>query len=111
LEEDWKQNFYRLCDEWTTRTVIFKEGQKWGSILFYFIFINIYFIEGMVAGVVSSLYMMSVVIIGWNAMDVAKAAVAINSALVFGFLGTFLVQQNVELERCDKNIVNYFFLD
>jgi hypothetical protein len=49
--------------------------------------------------------MMSVVIIGWNTMDVAKAAIAINSAMMFGFMGTFLVQQNVELERCDKNII------
>jgi hypothetical protein len=43
--------------------------------------------------------MMTVVLIGWNSMGVAKAAVAITSAIVFGFLGKFLVQQVVELER------------
>jgi hypothetical protein len=32
LEEDWKRNFYRLNDEWTIRTVLFGEGQKWGSV-------------------------------------------------------------------------------
>jgi hypothetical protein len=53
--------------------------------------------------------MLAVVLIGWNAMDVAKAAIAINSALIFGFMGIFLVQQNVELERCEE-IVKSFFL-
>jgi hypothetical protein len=53
----------------------------------------------MVASLISALYMMSVVLIGWYAMDVAKAAVAINSAMMFGMMGVLLVQQNVELER------------
>jgi hypothetical protein len=43
--------------------------------------------------------MLSVVLIGWYTMDVAKSAVAITSAFVFGSQGLFLVQQNVNMER------------
>jgi hypothetical protein len=58
--------------------------------------------------------MMAVVLIGWYTLDVAKAAIDINSALMFGFMGIFLVQQNVELERYESrfyadNIIYLFF--
>jgi hypothetical protein len=35
LEEDWKRLFYEMNDNWTVRFVLFKEGQKWASVIFH----------------------------------------------------------------------------
>jgi hypothetical protein len=76
-----------------------RNGEVFFLLLFYY---YCCYSKGLASSSVSSIYMMIVVLIGWNSMDVAKAAVAITSAITFGFFGKYLVEQVVELERCDK---------
>ncbi|KAK2959609.1 Multidrug resistance-associated protein [Blattamonas nauphoetae] len=82
-EEEWKEKFNELNDEWTTRFVLFSEGQKWASLY---------------ASFISSALYTGVMIIGWFFMDAARLSVAIMSSMIFTMLGINLIQQNVELE-------------
>jgi hypothetical protein len=54
LEDNWKKKIYNDNDEWTVRYVLFKEGQKWAS---------------MIASLISTLLMTSIIIIGWLMMS------------------------------------------
>ncbi|KAA6357778.1 MAG: hypothetical protein EZS28_046696 [Streblomastix strix] len=47
---------------------------------------------------VYSLLMCGIVVIGWNLMSPSTLAVAINAGFTFSFVGTFIIQYNVELE-------------
>lgn len=94
LEENWRARFNALNDAWTVRTVIFREGQKWAS---------------MVASLISAIFMGGVVIIGWYNMKAANLAVAINASMAFGAMGVMLVQMNVELESNMTSLERVFF--
>ncbi|KAA6356164.1 MAG: hypothetical protein EZS28_048309, partial [Streblomastix strix] len=48
--------------------------------------------------IVSSLLMCGIVVIGWNLMSPSTLAVAINAGFTFSFVGTFIIQYNIELE-------------
>ncbi|KAA6353581.1 MAG: putative multidrug resistance-associated ABC transporter, partial [Streblomastix strix] len=50
------------------------------------------------ASIISTIFMVGVVLIGWTSMDAAKLSVAISAAMTFANLGVMIVQQNVEME-------------
>ncbi|KAA6400152.1 MAG: ABC transporter: Multidrug resistance-associated protein, ATP binding protein, partial [Streblomastix strix] len=83
LEKDWAKKFEQLNDDWSIRFIIFMEGKKWATLY---------------SSMVSCIFMIGVVLIGWWRMEPSKLAVAIQAATQFGFLGIFIVQQFVELE-------------
>ncbi|KAH7820854.1 putative Multidrug Resistance Associated Protein (MRP) [Monocercomonoides exilis] len=83
LEERWRERFYGLNDEWNVRFVLFREGQKWATVL---------------SSLVSTVLMVGVIVLGWFYMEPAKLGVAISSAITFCMLGQQIVQQNVELD-------------
>ncbi|KAA6355765.1 MAG: putative Multidrug resistance-associated protein, partial [Streblomastix strix] len=84
LEKDWAKKFEQLNDDWSIRFIIFMEGKKWATLY---------------SSMVSCIFMIGVVLIGWWRMQPSKLAVAIQAATQFGFLGIFIVQQFVELEK------------
>ncbi|KAA6401149.1 MAG: putative Multidrug resistance-associated protein [Streblomastix strix] len=83
LENIWKQKFENLNDEWSIRFILFNEGKKWATLY---------------ASVVSTFFMVGIVLIGWSKMDTAKLSVAISAAMTFSNVGVQIVQQNVEME-------------
>ncbi|KAA6398603.1 MAG: putative ATP-binding cassette sub-family C member Sur, partial [Streblomastix strix] len=83
LEEQWKKRFADLNDEASTRGMICAEGRLWASLY---------------ASLVSSIFMVAVVLIGWITMNAAKLSVAITSAQIFANLGTMIIFQNVALQ-------------
>ncbi|KAK2952491.1 hypothetical protein BLNAU_12597 [Blattamonas nauphoetae] len=82
-QDSWTQRFYELSDEWSVRFVLYQEGKLWSS--FY-------------ACWIATLYMIGVVIFGWNFMDGVKFAIAIETAMEFSHHGQNLVRQNVDLD-------------
>ncbi|KAH7828103.1 putative Multidrug Resistance Associated Protein (MRP) [Monocercomonoides exilis] len=83
VEEKWRERFYKVCDDWSIRRVLFMEGPA--LINFYIQMVNVLFFVG-------------VVILGWYFMEPASLGVSITAAVSFSYLGSFLVQQTVELE-------------
>ncbi|KAK2950278.1 Multidrug resistance-associated protein [Blattamonas nauphoetae] len=83
LEDVWRDKYYSTLDKWSVVTLLFLEGKTWSAVYI---------------GFITSLFMAGVVILGWISMSPPVLSVAINSAMTFGFLGTFLVMQLVEVE-------------
>ncbi|KAA6321129.1 MAG: hypothetical protein EZS28_054596, partial [Streblomastix strix] len=82
LEKDWEKKFEKLNDDWSIRFIIYFEGRKWATLY---------------TSIISSLFMIGVILIGWKQMEASKLAVAITAATGYGFLGMMIVQQFVEL--------------
>ncbi|KAK2963908.1 Multidrug resistance-associated protein [Blattamonas nauphoetae] len=83
VEELWRQKFNECNDRWTIRSLLFEEGSLWAALW---------------SSVISSLYLLGVVVIGWFFMDPSKLGVAITSSLTFTYLGGQIVRENVELD-------------
>ncbi|KAK2954768.1 Multidrug resistance-associated protein [Blattamonas nauphoetae] len=83
LEDVWREKYYNTLDKWSVVSLLFLEGKTWAAVYI---------------GILSSLLMAGVVILGWISMSPPVLSVAINSAMTFGFLGTMLVMQLVEVE-------------
>ncbi|KAK2942507.1 Multidrug resistance-associated protein [Blattamonas nauphoetae] len=81
LEDVSRDKYCNTLDKWSVLTLLFLEGRAWSAVYI---------------GIISSLLMAGVVILGWISMSPPVLSVAINSAMTFGFLGTFLVMQLVE---------------
>ncbi|KAK2961144.1 Multidrug resistance-associated protein [Blattamonas nauphoetae] len=82
-QEEWKEKFFEVNDDMSVPFMLFREGQKWASLI---------------ASVISSVLHCGVMLIGWFFMDVSKLSVAIMSCMTFSNLGLQLIQQTVDLE-------------
>ncbi|KAA6360143.1 MAG: putative Multidrug resistance-associated protein, partial [Streblomastix strix] len=83
VEEQWRERFYQLNDDWNTKNVLFLEGRCWAVSY---------------GNLVVSILMAGIVIIGWNFMTPSSLAVAINAGFTISFLGTLMIYESTELE-------------
>ncbi|KAA6370904.1 MAG: putative Multidrug resistance-associated protein [Streblomastix strix] len=83
LEDDWRKKFEDLNDLWSVRFIVFSEGKKWATLW---------------ASVISTIFMVGVIVIGWNSMSATKLAVAISASMSFANLGVMIVQMQVDLQ-------------
>ncbi|KAK2962825.1 Multidrug resistance-associated protein [Blattamonas nauphoetae] len=82
-EEEWKEKFWKVNDDLSSRFVIFRLAQKWASLY---------------SSVLASLMFAGVVLMGWLWMDVSQLSVCVLACLAFSSYLTALVNQTVDLE-------------
>ncbi|KAA6391444.1 MAG: ABC transporter: Multidrug resistance-associated protein, ATP binding protein [Streblomastix strix] len=83
LAQTYIRKFEELNDRWSVRYIIFSEGKKWATLW---------------ASFISSLFMIGVIVIGWNSMNASKLAVAISASMQFASLGIQILEQQIDLQ-------------
>ncbi|KAK2941288.1 Multidrug resistance-associated protein [Blattamonas nauphoetae] len=70
-EDRWKRRFEEKVDDWTVRTLLYWEGKNWGTTY---------------TSLISMIYVVGVVVIGWFFMTAPQLSVALTSSLNFNML-------------------------